>query len=98
MDITYQELHLNDRRWIDLTINRDTGLPYAPSAATYFIRGHDNQNTIVSETQATINGNVLSAKVTETITASAAEYDLVWKIEKEGNTDYHCTRLLVNEC
>jgi hypothetical protein len=98
MDLTYQELQLNDRRWIDLKINRKTGLPYSPSAANYTVRGTENQNVVVPEQVATVNANVLSAKITETVTASAAEYDIIWEIFKDGDKNYHCTRLLVNEC
>jgi len=98
MDLTYQELNKNDRRWIDLKINRQTGEAYAPSAAYYEVRGHDRQNVLIPKTQATISNNKISARITETITASAGDYDIRWEIFKEGNKNYHCTRLLVNEC
>ena len=98
MDRTYQELTQNDRRWVDLKINRSTGEAYAPSAAYYEVKGTQRKNIVVPRTVATVNQNRVSAFITETVTASAAEYDLIWEIRKNQNTDYHCTRLLVNEC
>ena len=98
MDLTYQEINYNDIRWVDLKVNKNNGEPYSPSAAYYEVRGHDNQNVVIPKTLATINNNKVSAKITQTVTASAGDYDIVWEIHKEGNTNYHCTRLLVNEC
>lgn len=98
MDRTYQELTQNDRRWVDLRINRNTGVAYSPSGAYYEVRGHEKQNIVVPQTVATINENRVSAFITETVTASAGDYDILWEIRKEGNTNYHCTRLLVSEC
>lgn len=98
MDRTYQELTLNDKRWLRINITRDNGEAYAPSAANYEVRGTLKQNVIIPSTPATINGNKISARITETITASAAEYDLIWEIRKNGDINYHCTSLLVEEC
>jgi len=98
MNRTYQELTQNDKRWVKLNITRDTGEAYAPSAAYFEVKGTDKQNIIVPRTPANVNGNQISAKITETVTVSAAEYDLVWEIEKGGNTNFHCTRLLVDIC
>ena len=98
MDRTYQELTQNSRKWVDLTINRDTGVAYAPSAAWYTVQGALKENVIVPRTPATVNENKLSAHITETVTASAAEYDLIWEIHKNQNVNYHCTRLLVEKC
>lgn len=97
MDRTYQELTQNDRRWVKLTITRNDEA-YAPSAANYEVKGSLKQNTLIPSTPASINGNEISARITETITASAAEYDLIWEVKKDGDTNYHCTNLLVNEC
>ena len=98
MDRTYQELTLNDKRWLRINITRDNGELYAPSAANYEVRGSLKQSVIIPSTPATINGNKISARITETITASAAEYDLIWEIRKDGDINYHCTELLVEEC
>lgn len=98
MDRTYQELTKNDKRWVDLKINRDTGEAYIPSAAYYEVKGTEKQNLVVPRSVATIGNNRISAFMTETVTASAAEYDLIWEIRKNQNKNYHCTRLLVNEC
>lgn len=100
MDRTYQELTQNDKRWVDLKINRKTGVAYVPSAAYYEVVGHEKQNSVVPETVATINENQnrVSAFITETVTASAGDYDIIWRIRKNGNENFHCTRLLVNEC
>lgn len=98
MDRTYQELTQNDKRWVRLTITRNNGEAYAPSAANYEVKGTEKQNTLIPSTPASIDGNEISARITETITASAAEYDLIWEVKKDRDTNYHCTRLLVNEC
>jgi hypothetical protein len=98
MDRTYQELTLNDRRWIKINITRDNGEAYAPSAANYEVRGSLKQNILIPSTPATINGNQISARLTETITASAAEYDLIWEVRKDGDINFHGTELLVEEC
>ena len=98
MNNTYQMLKQNDRRWVDLKINRKNGEAYAPSAAYYEVRGHEKQNVVVPMSQASIVQNSVTAFITETVTVSAADYDIHWQIRKNGNTNYHCTRLLVTEC
>ena len=47
---------------------------------------------------ASVNQNRVTAFINETVTVSAADYDIHWQLEKNGNTHYHCTRLLVTEC
>ena len=98
MDRTYQTLKQNDRRWVDLKINRKNGEAYAPSAAFYEVRGHEKQNVVVPSTPASVNFNRVTAFINETVTVSAADYDIHWQLEKNGSIHYHCTRLLVTEC
>jgi hypothetical protein len=98
MNRTYQELTQNDKRWVKLSITRNNGEAYPPSAAYFEVKGTDKQNMVVPRTMASVDGNTVSAKITETVTVSAAEYDLVWEIQKDGNTNFHCTRLLVDTC
>ena len=98
MDRTYQELTQNDRRWLTLSITRDNGEAYAPSAANYEVKGRAKQNVLIPNTPASINGNKISARITETVTVSAAEYDVIWEVKKDGDTNFHCTELLVEEC
>lgn len=104
MDRTYQELTQNDRRIVDLNINRKTGVAYTPSGASFEVVGHEKQNSVVPLTPATVLYNRVSAFITETVTASAGDYDIKWEIRKETAKgiptikNYHCTRLLVIEC
>ena len=98
MDRTYQELTQYDKRWVRISITRDSGEEYAPSAANYEVRGRAKQNVLIPSTPASINGNKVSARITETITVSAAEYDLIWEVKKDGDINFHCTELLVEEC
>ena len=83
---------------MDLNINRKTGEAYVPSGANFEVRGHEKQNIVVPSTNAGITFNKVSAFITETVTASAGDYDIHWEIRKNKNTNYHCTRLLVVEC
>jgi hypothetical protein len=83
---------------VDLNINRKTGEAYVPSGAAFEVRGHEKQNIVVPRTNAGITFNKVSAFITETVTASAGDYDIHWEIRKNGDTNYHCTRLLVVEC
>lgn len=98
MDRTYQELTQNERRIVDLNINRKTGMAYTPSGGSYEVVGHEKQNIVVPLTPAVVLYNRVSAYITETVTASAGDYDIKWQIRKNKNTNYHCTRLLVTEC
>ena len=98
MDRTYQTLNKNDRRFVDLNIDRKNGEAYVPSGASFEVRGHEKHNLVVPRTTATITFNKASALITETVTASAGDYDIHWEIRKNGNKNYHCTRLLVVEC
>lgn len=97
MDNTYQELSLHDRRTIELTIWKDDGEPFYPSGASYEVKGTKKQTTIVPKGPASVNLNRVYTQVGLSVTASAAEYDVLWEIRKDGDIHYHCTKLLVND-
>lgn len=95
-DRTYIELCKNDKRTIQLDIRTSTGVEVVPSAAYYMVNGSLKDNTIVSKSPATVNGNKVSAQITTTVTASAAQYDLYWEIRQSGgDVKNHCTKILV---
>lgn len=98
MDRTYQELTVNDRRFLDLNINRRNGEAFPPSGAFYSVVGHEKQNPVQARAVASINYNKVTGLITETVTASAGDYDILWEIRKDGASYYHCTSLLVTEC
>jgi hypothetical protein len=99
-DYTYIEVFQNSKPTVQINAwNRDTGNPFYPSAAYYTVKGSRKENTLIPRTSATVNGNQVYTRITTTITASAAEYDVNWEIRKSGgDVQFHCTKLLVVEC
>lgn len=98
-DKTYIELCKNNKTTIQINIwNRYTGAPFNPSGAYYTIRGSARDNTLVSRSLARTHQNQVWATITQTITASAAEYDVIWEIHRhDRNIVNHCTKVLVVE-
>jgi hypothetical protein len=96
MECTHQELALNDRRNVELTAYTTTGDEFLPSGASYLIRNLKH-STVIPLTSAYVNRNKIHTQIPLTVTASAGLYEILWEIRKNGETFYHCTRLLVNE-
>lgn len=98
MDNTYMELSTNDRSTIQLNIWKSTGVKFSPSAAYYEVKGAERDNVIVSKSSASIDINKVYFKITESVTSSAALYDVHWELHKDGgDVINHCTKLLVTE-
>lgn len=100
-DKTYIEICKNSKSTIQLNIsNRSTGSPYnGISGAYYEIKGAAKDNTLISRTPVTgHSGNQVWITVTQTITASAASYDLYWELRRDdGDVTPHCTKVLVSD-
>jgi hypothetical protein len=98
MDKTYIEVCKNDKRDIQLNIWKNDGTSFSPSAAYYEIKGAERDNVIVSKSPASVDNNKVYFKITTSVTASAALYDIYWELHKEtGVIDNHCTKLMVLE-
>lgn len=100
MDYTYIELKKNNKSTIQINLSkRDTGYPFYPSGAYYQVRGSLKNNVLIPRTAARVYRNQMWTTITQSITSSAAEYDLMWEIHRhDGDITNHCTKLLVTEC
>jgi hypothetical protein len=97
MDRTYIQLCTNDKTTIQLNIwRKTTGEPFSPSGAYYTVKGSIKNNIVVPKTLARNHENEVWATITQTVTASAAEYDVLWELHRydRGITN-HCTKLIV---
>jgi hypothetical protein len=96
-DNTYIELNKNNKTTIQINAwNRATGQPFYPSGAYYLIKGTRKDNIIIPRSPARVYQNQIWTTITQTITASAAEYDIIWEIHRiDGDITNHCTKLLV---
>jgi hypothetical protein len=96
-DKTYIELNKNNKSTIQINVyDRATGQPFYPSGAYYIVKGTRKDNTIISRSAAKVHQNHVWTTITQTITASAAEYDIIWEIHRtDGDITNHCTKVLV---
>jgi len=93
-DKTYQELNLNEVRAIQLTVEDNDGVEFAPSAA--YVTINDSQgNTVVSRQAAYTSNNKVTTIIGTITTSAAGFYDVLWEIRKSGYKYYHCTELEV---
>lgn len=99
-DKTYIEICKNSKSTIQLNItNRSTGVPFdGILSASYLVRGAAKDNLLIPKTPAQNIGNQVWTTITQTITASAASYDLYWEIHRwDGDITTHCTKVLVSD-
>jgi hypothetical protein len=96
-DKTYIELCKDNKSTIQLNLwKRGTGEPFAPSGAYYQVKGSAKGNVLIPRSLAQTYQNQVWTTITNTITASAAEYDLYWEIHRfDGDITNHCTKVLV---
>ncbi len=96
-DKTYIELCKNSKSTVQINIYRgSTGVPFMPSGAYFEIKGRMKDNVIIPRSPANVYQNQVWAKVTQAVTASAAEYDLYWELRRDdGDITPHCTKILV---
>ncbi len=96
-DKTYIELCRNALSDVQINLYKSsTGEPYSPSGAYFEVKGRKKDNVVMPRQKARNYQNQVWAKITQVVTASAAEYDLYWDIyEHGGNKTPHCTKLLV---
>lgn len=95
---SYLEVNQNDIRTVEAKIYRDDGTPYSPSGAFITVKGRQKDNIVVPRMAIKIGGrlkNEIYFRLTDTVTASAAEYDIKWEVRKNDDVAYHCTKLLV---
>jgi len=94
--ITNQSLYLNENRVIQITLYDQDGAAFIPTLAYYSIKD-DSGTEVVAETTATISSNTVSAIIGTTVTATAGEYDIIWKIVQGVYIYYNKTLLIVQE-
>jgi len=93
-DRTYQELNINEIRAIQLIIEDNDGIDFAPSAA--YVTIQDKQGNIkVPSQQAFVINNSVSTIVGSMTTSATGRYNVIWELLKSGYTYYHCTELEV---
>jgi len=94
MAYTYQTMNLYEVRVLEITIIDQDGNAFAPDIAHYSILDSDS-TTVVSETIAAKNSNVIFADVNTTVTSTVDIYKIIWKITKNNKIYYHVTQLEV---
>jgi len=90
--ITYQTLYQNEIRAVELTINDQDGIDFAPSAA-YATIETETGVTVVAEQAAMVTGNQIYTVVGTATTATIGKYKILWRILKDGYTYKHRTDL-----
>lgn len=93
-DRTYQELNINEIRAIQLIIENNDGVDFAPSAAYVTITDKLGNTKVPRQAAFTIN-NTISTIVGSMTTSAAGNYNVTWELQKSGYTYYHCTELEV---
>jgi len=98
-DRTYIELCKNDKATIQINMwKKTTGTPFYPSGAFYTVKGALKDNVVVPKSSARNYRNEVWATITQTVTASAALYDVYWEIHRtDGDITNHCTKLNVSD-
>lgn len=98
-DRTYMELCKNDKATIQINIwKKTTGSPFYPSGAYVTVKGALKDNVVVPKTLARNYKNEVWTTITQTVTASAALYDVYWEIHRsDGDITNHCTKLNVSD-
>lgn len=98
-DKTYIELCKNNKSTIEINVwDRETGNPFYPSGAYYQINGSVKNNVLVPKSLARVYKNQVWATITQSITASATGYDVLWEIHRtDGDITNHCTKVLVTD-
>jgi hypothetical protein len=96
-DKTYIEICKDSKATIQINMwRKTTGTPVNPSGAYYTVKGAEKDNIIVPRSPARNFNNEVWATITNTVTASAALYDVYWEIHRvDGDITNHCTKVLV---
>lgn len=93
-DRTYQELNINEIRAIQLIIEDNDGVDFAPSASYVTIQDKQGNVKVPKQAAFTINNSVSTIVGTMT-TSATGYYNVIWELYKSGYTYYHCTELEV---
>lgn len=96
-DRTYITLCKNNRSTVQVNMwKKTTGEPFYPSGAYFTVKGTEKDTVVMPKTKAGSYRNEVWATITQTVTASAASYDLYWEIYRyDGDITNHCTKILV---
>ena len=93
---TYQSFYVNEDRALEITINDQDGNDFAPSAAWAQVIT-DKGATVIAEQAAMVVDNKIRTLIGTTVTATAGEYKVIWRIGYAGHTYYHITIFEVQE-
>ena len=94
MAYTYQTMTQLEIRTLEITIIDQNGEVFAPDTVVYSVIDSDG-DTVIAETLAAKNSNVIFAEITATVTATVDIYKVIWKITKNTKIYYHVTSLEV---
>jgi len=92
MNYTYQTMSLYENRVLELTIIDQNGEAFTPDEIIYSVIDSSG-TTIIAETLAANNDNVIYADITTTVTATVGTYKVIWKLTKDEKIYYHVTSL-----
>jgi methionine-rich copper-binding protein CopC len=97
---TYLTIYQNEERAAELEIRDQEDAPYLPT--TVYAKIVDSSGTIVmAEQAALLTSNTASILITDEVSATIGDYEIVWRIVKTVDTTtytfYHKTQLAIEE-
>jgi hypothetical protein len=94
MASTYQILYENEIRNISISLHKQDNTTFTPTSASTFEVINSSGTTVIDETYATVSDNVVTATINTTVTGTAGNYSIKWKIiDAYDRIYYHKTIL-----
>jgi hypothetical protein len=93
---TYTTLYKGDTRALSIYARDQYDDDFLPTSASTYIKNSLDIN-IVNETQALVSGASITAMVDTVTTSAAGDYDIVWKLVKNGYIYHHVSSIKVVE-
>ena len=94
--MTYQSFYVSEDRALEITINDQDGNDFSPSAAWAQIKT-DKGVQVIAEQPAMVVGSSVRTLIGPTVTGTAGEYKVIWRMAYSGHTYYHITILEIQE-
>lgn len=99
MPETYQAMYQNEIRALKITVNDQTGAPFASEAASASVQD-SNGNVVIDWATAQV-GTEVTNEVTfligRTVTKNTGNYRIIWRLLQNEYIYYHITELEITE-
>jgi methionine-rich copper-binding protein CopC len=95
---TYISFIQNEVRAVTITLRDQNYTAVTPTSASTFQVTDCEGSVVLTEANATVSSNTLTGIINTTVTATAGDYYIIWKIiDSDGYIYYHKTHLEVKE-